>query len=263
MQPLPPNSEALTSRINQINHESITNTQKSRDRLPELPWSPHDGQRCCCGGQGSELQSLDRLDNGGPALLHQFKNRGVGLPDIVGGFHTCVGKALLVGPGPVLCLDVAHSLLRDHRLHDLFPPSNVALNISGIFWSSRIRDLNPLLPPNSSVDEPTMMFHHVENLTPPAILTILLFGLGRSENSLEADNPVRNIEVYLDIFQVFLTLQDVSEVEGVPEETSSVGFDTDWYAYFFLDGESSAEEFARLLDAPRVTSAVGVDDESS
>merc|ERR1740117_1785474 len=61
------------------------------------------------------------------------------------GLHICAWCALLVRPGPVLWLDVANPLLRDHRLHDLFPPPHMAFELSRVFRSSRVGNLRPPL----------------------------------------------------------------------------------------------------------------------
>ena len=69
----------------------------------------------------------------------------------------------------MLRLNVAHALLLDHGLHDLFPPAHMALNFSGVFGGSRVSNLWSLTISNSGMDQPTVILEHVEYLGPPAI----------------------------------------------------------------------------------------------
>mmetsp|Transcript_11964 Transcript_11964/g.20202 ORF Transcript_11964/g.20202 Transcript_11964/m.20202 type:complete len:201 (+) Transcript_11964:445-1047(+) len=178
--------------------------------------------------------------------------------------HACAWRALLVWPGPVLWLNVAHSLLRNHGFHDRLPPTHMALDFGGVLWGGGVGDLRSLLVPDPCVDEPTPTLQHVQHLTPPTIdVTIHVVRLGRIESPLQTDDPVRYVEVDLDVFEVVLVLEDVSEVERVPEETPSMRFVADGQTDFFLDGQRSAQVLASLVDAPRVAAAVRVDHEST
>merc|ERR1740117_1584882 len=92
------------------------------------------------------------------------------LPDVVGRCHSRAGDTLLVGPRSMLRLNVAHALLLDHGLHDLFPPAHMALNFSCVFGGSRVCNLWSLTRLN--VAHALLLDHGLHDLFPPAHMAL-------------------------------------------------------------------------------------------